>query len=47
MGYYVRSIPKKKSQPQWKVQFVSYKKKDTLNSRAQKPKREWDIKEPR
>ena len=28
MGYYVRALPWKKSDPRWKVQFVSYKSKD-------------------
>jgi hypothetical protein len=43
MGYYVKSLPWKKSAPLWKVQFISFKKADTANSRAKKPKREWDI----
>lgn len=43
MGYYARSLPSKKSAPQWKIQFVSFKKVDTVNSRSKKPKREWDI----
>ena len=43
MGYYIRKLPWKKSSPQWKVQFLSYKKKDTLKSQAKKPKKEWDI----
>src|SRR4051794_15512753 len=47
MGYYIKSLPGKKSSPKWKVQFISYKKSDTQNSRAQKPKREWDVSKPR
>lgn len=43
MGYHIKSLPLKKSAPQWKVQLISFKKADTENSRAQKPKREWDI----
>jgi hypothetical protein len=43
MGYYVKSQPWKKSAPLWKVQFISFKRADTANSRAKKPKREWDI----
>lgn len=37
----------RKSAPQWKVQFVSYKKSDYENSKAKKPKREWDISKSR
>lgn len=43
MGYYVKFLRHRKSTPQWKVQFISFKKSDTKNSTAKKPKREWDI----
>lgn len=43
MGYYVRALPWKKSAPKWKIQFISYKKNDTANSPAKKPKKEWDL----
>lgn len=43
MGYYIKSLPLKKSNPPWKVQFISSKKCDTQNSKAKKPKREWDV----
>jgi len=43
MGYYIRKLRWKKSAPQWKVQFLSYKKKDFPDSKAKKPKKEWDI----
>lgn len=43
MGYYVRTLPWKKSKPSWKVQFVSYKKDDFNNAQAVKPKKEWDV----
>lgn len=43
MGYYIRALPWKKKFPQWKVQFVSYKKSDAKESPAKKPKKEWDI----
>jgi hypothetical protein len=43
MGYFIKFLPNKKSVPNWKVQFVSYKKIDTQNSKSKKPKREWDI----
>lgn len=43
MGYHIKFLPHKKSIPQWKVQFISFKKCDTQNSKAKKPKREWDI----
>jgi len=43
MAYYIRSLPWKKKSPQWKVQFISYKKKDSPDSCAKKPKKEWDI----
>jgi hypothetical protein len=43
MGYYVRALPWKKSDPRWKVQFVSYKFQDTKDSNAIKAKKEWDV----
>ena len=43
MGYYVRALPWKKSDPRWKVQFVSYKSQDTKDSNAIKAKKEWDV----
>ena len=43
MGYYVRSLPWKKSDPRWKLQFVSYKSQDTKDSNAIKAKKEWDV----
>jgi hypothetical protein len=43
MGYYIRALPWKKSLPQWKVQFISYKKNDNQNSVAKNPKKEWDV----
>ena len=33
MGFYVRPMPKKKTSPSWKVQFISYRE----------GKKEWDI----
>jgi hypothetical protein len=47
MGYFIRALPWKKSNPQWKVQFISYKKKDIQHSSANKPKKEWDIEKSR
>lgn len=47
MGYQIKFLPFKKSLPQWKVQFISFKKSDTQNSKAKKPKREWDISKDR
>ncbi|TNF00008.1 MAG: hypothetical protein EP326_07125, partial [Deltaproteobacteria bacterium] len=47
MGYYVRALPQKKSEPKWKVQYVSFKKKDTKGSTAKFPKKEWDISKDR
>ncbi len=43
MGYYVRLLSWKKSSPNWKVQYVSYKKADSENSNAKKPRKEWDV----
>ena len=43
MGYYVRALPWKKSDPHWKLQFVSYKSQDTKDSNAIKAKKEWDV----
>src|SRR5689334_336258 len=47
MGFYIRCLKNKHSQPIWKVQFLSYTKEDTKNSIAQKPRREWDIEQRR
>jgi len=47
MGYFIKKLLLRKSLPAWKVQFISYKKEDTRQSTAQKPKREWDIKKRR
>lgn len=43
MGYSIRPLPWKKTEPKWKVQFVSYKKIDAKESKAAKPKKEWDV----
>ena len=43
MGYYIKSLSWKKSSPNWKVQFVSYKKSDIKDSNAKKPRKEWDV----
>jgi hypothetical protein len=43
MGYYVRALPWKQSDPRWKLQFVSYKSQDTKESNAIKAKKEWDV----
>lgn len=34
MGYYVKARLEKKVAPQWKVQFISFKKRDTAGSNA-------------
>lgn len=47
MGYYIKFLPHKKSSPQWKVQYLSFKKCDTESSKAKKPKREWDVSKSR
>ncbi len=43
MGYYVKPLPKRKSTPNWKIQYISWKKADTKASKAIKPKKETDI----
>ncbi len=43
MGYYVKTLPKKKTEPKWKVQYVSFKKSDIKHSVTKYPKKEWDI----
>lgn len=46
MGYYVKALSWKKTEPKWKIQFVSYKKEHTrtlVSSRAKKPKKTLDI----
>ncbi len=43
MGYYVRALPWRKSNPRWKLQFVSYKLQDIKDPNAIKAKKEWDV----
>lgn len=43
MGYYVRYLSWKKSAPNWKIQYVSYKKADQVREGMKKPKKEWDV----
>lgn len=43
MGYYVKGLPNKKSNPKWRVIYISYKKEDTQESNAKVPKKEWHI----
>jgi hypothetical protein len=44
MGYSIKFIPKKKSAPQWRVQYTYYKKADwPENTKAEFPKKEWNI----
>lgn len=43
MGYYIRSLPKKKKLPKWKVQFVSYKNCHLPKKRKPTKRRTWDI----
>src|SRR5947209_1650012 len=45
MGYYVRAVkPKQKQVPEsWRLQFVSHRRVHTSDSKAQKPKRTWNI----
>ncbi len=43
MGYYVPLLKPKHKPLYWKLQFVSHKKKHATNSKASKPKKEWDI----
>lgn len=48
MGYSVKSVPGKKSAPQWRVQYTSFKKADwPKNTRAKVPKKEWNISKDR
>lgn len=47
MGYYIKKLPLKKLLPNWKLQFVSYKKEDVKSSTANKPKKAWDIEKSR
>lgn len=43
MGYYVRVLKPKFKSPHWKLQFASHKKEHAADSKAKKPKKEWDI----
>ncbi len=43
MGYYIRKLKNKSQLPRWKIQFITYKKSETQESKAQKPRKEWDI----
>ena len=47
MSYYIKSLPDKKSDPKWKIQYVSFKKADAPNSKAKEPRRTWDISKKR
>lgn len=47
MGYYIRALSCKKSDPKWKVQYISRKKEDTKTSAAKFPSRTWDIPQDR
>lgn len=43
MGYRLKKLPSKKSDPQWKVQYVSYKKSDIENFDQTNPRKTWDV----
>ena len=44
MGYYARKLKEKKHSPDWKVQYISCKRKDqSPDSKSKNPKRTWDI----
>ncbi len=48
MGYnYVKALPKKRTEPMWKVQYVSFKKSDTKDSMVKYSKKEWDTSKDR
>lgn len=48
MGYYVRALPHKKKSPNWKIQYISTRKKDRKeNSVAKITKTTWDISKDR
>lgn len=50
MSYYIKSLPTKKSEPKWKVQFISYKRmhfKQIKNSKSKKARKTWDISKDR
>ncbi|MBI5139815.1 hypothetical protein HZA26_04410 [Candidatus Nomurabacteria bacterium] len=47
MGYYARVLKPKHKPQYWKLQFVSHKKVHASNSKAKKPKKEWDISKSR
>ncbi len=47
MGYYIRSLPHRKKSPNWKVQFVSYKRKDIEGAYRPSHRRTWDISKDR
>lgn len=47
MGYRVKELPTKKTEPKWKVQYISYKKKDIKNFNQSNPRKTWDIEKER
>lgn len=47
MGYRVKKLPNKKSEPKWKVQYVSYKKEDIENFDQTNPRKTWDVNKDR
>ena len=47
MGYYISELKNKTQLPRWKVQYITYKKSDTKESQAKKPRKEWDVQKQR
>lgn len=47
MGYYIRELKNKISHPNWKVQFITYKKSEATSTKTKRPRREWDVKKNR
>ncbi len=48
MGYYARALPHKKNLPNWKIQYISTRKKDRKeNSVAKITKTTWDVSKDR
>ena len=48
MGYYVRALPHKKNLPNWKIQYISARKKDRKETSISKTnKTAWDVSKSR
>lgn len=43
MGYHVKKVCHKNYKPNWKIQYISYKKEDAIDLTVRTPRKTWDI----